>query len=65
MVDRVFDLIAELRQEGIAVLLVEQNVPLSLEIAQEAVILANGRMAARGDSEEVAQSDVIHAAYLT
>jgi len=65
MVDRVFDLIAELREEGIAVLLVEQNVPLSLEIAQEAVILANGRMAARGDSETVAQSDVIHAAYLT
>ena len=65
MVDRVFDLIAELREEGIAVLLVEQNVPLSLEIAQEAVILANGRMAARGDSEKVAQSDVIHAAYLT
>lgn len=65
MVDRVFDLIAELKDEGIAVLLVEQNVPLSLEIAQEAVILANGRMAARGDSEKVAQSDVIHAAYLT
>ena len=65
MVDSVFDLVAELKAEGIAILLVEQNVPLSLEIAEQAVVLANGRMAASGDSQTIAQSDVTHAAYLT
>ena len=65
MVDRVFDLVSEMKKDGIAILLVEQNVPLSLEIAQEVVVLANGRMAARGDSAEIAESGVIQTAYLT
>lgn len=65
MVDRVFDLVSEMKKDGIAILLVEQNVPLSLEIAQEVVVLANGRMAARGDSAEISESGVIQTAYLT
>ena len=65
MVDKVFDLVSELKNDGIAILLVEQNVPLSLEVAQEVVVLANGRMAARGDSAEIAESGVIQTAYLT
>ena len=65
MVDKVFDLVSELKNDGIAILLVEQNVPLSLETAQEVVVLANGRMAARGDSAEIAESGVIQTAYLT
>ena len=65
MVDKVFDLVSELKIDGIAILLVEQNVPLSLEVAQEVVVLANGRMAARGDSAEIAESGVIQTAYLT
>lgn len=65
MVDSVFDLVAELKAEGIAILLVEQNVPLSLEIAEQAVVLANGSVAASGDSKAIAESDATHAAYLT
>ena len=64
MVDRVFDLIAELKAEGLAMLLVEQNVPLSLEIADRVAVLANGRVQAAGTPDELAGRDVIRGAYL-
>ena len=64
MVDRVFDLIAELKAEGLAMLLVEQNVPLSLEIADRVAVLANGSVSVAGTAEELAGSDLIRGAYL-
>ncbi len=64
MVDRVFDLIEGLKAEGLAILLVEQNVPLSLEIADQAVVLANGRVSIAGTGAELADSDLVRAAYL-
>lgn len=64
MVEAVFGLVAELRAEGIAILLVEQNVPMSLEIADRAVVLAQGRAAARGTALEVAASSAAQDAYL-
>ena len=64
MVDRVFDIIEALKAEGIAILLVEQNVPLSLEIAEEAVVLANGRVSVSGPAAELAGSDLVRSAYL-
>ncbi len=64
MVERVFDLIAELRDEGITILLVEQNVPMSLEIADRALVLANGRAALAGSADELAASDAVRDAYL-
>ena len=64
MVDKVFDIIEALRDEGIAILLVEQNVPLSLEIAEEAVALANGSASVSGKAAELQKSDLVKAAYL-
>lgn len=64
MVDRIFDLIAELRQGGITILLVEQNVALALEIADSATVLANGEVALRGSARELASSDLVRRAYL-
>ena len=48
MVDRIFQIVEELRSEGISILLVEQNAALSLEVADHAVVLANGEVAAEG-----------------
>jgi branched-chain amino acid transport system ATP-binding protein len=64
MVDRIFDLISELRRDGITVLLVEQNVALALEIADSAIVLANGTVALRGSASELAASDLVRQAYL-
>ena len=64
MVDRVFDLIAELKAEGLAMLLVEQNVPLSLEIADRVAVLANGRVSVAGTAAELVESEAIRGAYM-
>ncbi len=64
MVDRVFELIAELRAEGIGILLVEQNVPRSLEVADHGVVLANGRVSLEGTARQLAASDDVRSAYL-
>jgi branched-chain amino acid transport system ATP-binding protein len=64
MVERVFDLITALRDEGITILLVEQNVPMSLAIADRGVVLANGRIAMTGTGEELARSSKISETYL-
>jgi branched-chain amino acid transport system ATP-binding protein len=64
MVERVFDLIAELRAEAITILLVEQNVPMSLDVADSGVVLANGRAVLAGTAAELAASDRVRGAYL-
>jgi branched-chain amino acid transport system ATP-binding protein len=64
MVERVFDLISALRTEGHTILLVEQNVPMSLAIADHGVVLANGKVAMAGTGAELASNDKISEAYL-
>jgi len=64
MIDRIFDLIAELRRTGLSILLVEQNVALALEVADNAIVLANGEVALAGPARELACSDLVRQAYL-
>jgi branched-chain amino acid transport system ATP-binding protein len=64
LIDIVFDLIAELRRNGLTILLVEQNVALALEIADRAIVLANGEVVLSGTAKELASSDLVRQAYL-
>ncbi|SDZ99164.1 ABC transporter ATP-binding protein [Rubrimonas cliftonensis] len=64
MVDRIFEIVEALRAEGIAVLLVEQNAALALEVADRAVVLANGAVAAAGTPAEIADDALLRSAYL-
>lgn len=64
MVDTIFGIIEELRDEGISILLVEQNAALALEVADHAVVLANGSVAASGAPGDLAGDDVLKSAYL-
>ena len=64
MVEAVFDLIVELKGEGLTILLVEQNVPMSLDIADHALVLAQGRASYHGTAADVAASDAVQGAYL-
>jgi branched-chain amino acid transport system ATP-binding protein len=64
IIDTVFDLIASLREQGLTVLLIEQNVALALEIADKATVLANGEAVLSGTAKELADSDLVRQAYL-
>jgi branched-chain amino acid transport system ATP-binding protein len=64
MVAEIFRIIRELRNQGITVLLVEQNVRHTLEIADRAYVLENGRVCLEGAGDELLQSDYVRQAYL-
>ena len=64
LVEEMFTLIKRLHGEGLAVLLVEQNVGQSLDIAQRAFVLENGGMRFNGTPAELLASDEIRRAYL-
>ena len=64
LVREIFRIIQGLRDQGMTILLVEQNVRQSLEIADRAYVLENGRIALEGDCEELLKKDLIKKAYL-
>ena len=64
IVDTIFEQIAELRDEGITILLVEQNVAMSLEVADRAYILASGAIVTGGTAAELSSSSIVEQAYL-
>jgi branched-chain amino acid transport system ATP-binding protein len=53
-----------LRQEGLTVLLVEQNVPAALAAAERGYVLQTGRIVAEGASQTLLDSDLVRRAYL-
>jgi branched-chain amino acid transport system ATP-binding protein len=64
LVEQMFTLIGRLHEEGLAVLLVEQNVGQSLEIADRAYVLENGAVRFEGRPDELLASDELRRAYL-
>lgn len=64
LVEELFDLIKKLRAAGLSILLVEQNVGLSLEIADRAYVMENGAIRFSGTSQELLASDSLRQAYL-
>jgi branched-chain amino acid transport system ATP-binding protein len=64
MVKEVFDIIQKLRDQGMTILLVEQNVQQTLEVSDRAYVLENGRITAEGISSKLLQDDQIKRAYL-
>jgi branched-chain amino acid transport system ATP-binding protein len=64
LVEEMFALIAKLRSEGLAILLVEQNVGQSLEIADRAYVMENGAIRFSGTAPELMSSDALRRAYL-
>lgn len=64
IVSQVFELIAELHAEGVAVLLVEQNVQKSLAIADRAYVMELGYIVLSGVADELARDNSIQDRYL-
>ena len=64
LVEEMFALIGQLHAEGLAVLLVEQNVGQSLEIADRAYVMENGACASAARRPSCWRSDELRRAYL-
>ncbi len=64
IVDSMFEIIARVRIDGAAVLLVEQNVLKALEIADRAYVLEQGRIVAKGLPADLLKQPHIREAYL-
>ena len=64
MVEELFTLIKGVNAEGIAILLVEQNVVQSLEVAERAYILDNGMFVLKGKAAELRNDPNLKRAYL-
>src|SRR5215470_20134322 len=64
LVEELFGLIRRIHAEGVAVLLVEQNVVQSLEVAQRAYILDNGRFVLEGSADQIRDDPALKRAYL-
>ncbi len=60
----VFQALLELREQGVTILLVEQNVNATLEISDRAYILEHGRIAMEGPSQEMKDNEHVRNAYL-
>jgi branched-chain amino acid transport system ATP-binding protein len=64
LVREIFDVIKKIRQEGTTVLIVEQNVKQTLDIADRAYVLENGRIVLQGTGRELQANEHVKTAYL-
>ena len=64
VVTEVFEILQSMRKTGMTILLVEQNVRQTLQIADRAYVLENGRLALEGVCSVLRESDHVRKAYL-
>jgi branched-chain amino acid transport system ATP-binding protein len=64
LVEELFGLVGRLHGQGLGILLVEQNVAQSLEVAQRAYVMENGAIQFSGSSAELLATDRLRQAYL-
>jgi branched-chain amino acid transport system ATP-binding protein len=64
LVERLFDLIVTLQREGLAILLVEQNTQMALEVASRGLVMELGRVVMRGGAAELRHNEQLAQAYL-
>jgi branched-chain amino acid transport system ATP-binding protein len=64
LVEEMFSLIKQLHADGLSILLVEQNVAQSLELAQRAYVMENGSVQFSGSAQELLSSDTLRRSYL-
>lgn len=64
MVDELFALIRTINEEGLTILLVEQNVSRSLEVASRAYVMEQGHIALSGSAAELARNEDVRRSYL-
>ncbi len=64
MVNEIGKIITDIRNDGLSVVLVEQNASMALKLADRACVLETGSVVLEGDAKELASNDYIRKAYL-
>jgi branched-chain amino acid transport system ATP-binding protein len=60
----IFDLVSQIREEGLSILIVEQNAKAALRIADRAAVMDDGRILLEGPADELSNDPRIVEAYL-
>jgi len=64
MVDRVYDVLARWKSQGLTILMVEQSANKALELVDRAYVLRNGLVIMEGRAEELRANPAVREAYL-
>jgi branched-chain amino acid transport system ATP-binding protein len=64
LVERIFDLIMEVRKLGTSILLVEQNANIALHIASYGYVIETGAITMEDTTKRLMESDTVRKAYL-
>lgn len=64
LVKEIFEIIKQLNQEGMTILLVEQNAKMALSIAHHAYVLETGKIVLQGKASDMLENDNVRKAYL-
>lgn len=64
MVDRIFEVIEDISNQGVTILLIEQNARLALEVSQRGYVLESGELTLQGSARELLHDPKVRAAYL-
>ena len=64
MVDKIFEVIADIHRQGVTVLLVEQNASRALQLASRGYVMESGEVTMSGDAKALLNDPKVRAAYL-
>ncbi|MCM5682701.1 ABC transporter ATP-binding protein [Schlegelella sp. S2-27] len=64
MVDKIFEVVNDIHQQGVTVLLVEQNASRALQLANRGYVMDSGEITMSGDAKELLNDPKVRAAYL-
>lgn len=64
VIENIFDVIKRISEDGVSILIVEQNVHLALEIAEQAYIIENGRIVQHDTGANLLNDERVKEAYL-
>jgi len=64
MVEEIFKIVKEINQEGVTILLVEQNAKMALQTAQYGYVMETGNIALHDRAENLIQNDYVRKVYL-
>jgi branched-chain amino acid transport system ATP-binding protein len=64
LVEEIFRIVAEINEQGVSILLVEQNAAMALSVADRAYVLETGRIVLEGPAQRVREDPEVQRAYL-